>query len=101
MSKNAKDDRETDARLLLLDRADNVLSVARPIRFGQLVSIEGNAICLDHNAGVGSKIARFRIGQGEVIKASGAIVATATEDIEVGQLVHAHNSRSHDVKKQS
>ncbi|TDQ64416.1 altronate hydrolase/altronate dehydratase small subunit [Maritalea mobilis] len=93
VSKEAKGHRETDARLLLLNNADNVLSVARPIRFGQLVSIEGNKISLDHNAGVGSKIARCRIKQGDEIMQSGAFVGIATKSIKAGQLIHAHNSK--------
>ncbi len=48
----------TDNRLLLLDEDDNILGVARPIRAGEAIPIDGEYVRLDRNAGIGFKIAR-------------------------------------------
>ncbi|MGJ8527235.1 UxaA family hydrolase [Maritalea sp.] len=83
-----------DKRLLLLDAADNVLGVARPIRAGDAVLIEGVEATLDRNAGIGFKLARRSIHKGEHVVKYGAVIGLASADIEVGQLVHVHNTQS-------
>ena len=84
----------TDNRLLLLDDDDNILGVARPIRAGETIPVNGEYVRLDRNAGIGFKIARNLIKEGDSIKKYGAIIGTASADINVGQLVHVHNMKS-------
>lgn len=83
-----------DNRLLLLDTTDNVLGVARPIRAGEVVLIEGIEAKLDRNAGIGFKLARRPILKGELILKYGAVIGLASVDINVGELVHVHNTQS-------
>lgn len=84
----------TDNRLLLLDEDDNILGVARPIRAGEAIPIDGEYVRLDRNAGIGFKIARKPIKKGEAIKKYGAVIGTASSNISVGHLVHVHNTES-------
>lgn len=93
-SETGKPSTKTDNRLLLLDDDDNVLGVARPIRAGEAIPIDGQYVRLDRMAGIGFKIARNQIKKGESIKKYGAIIGVASEDIGVGQLVHVHNTKS-------
>jgi len=86
--------KSTDNRLLLLDEDDNILGVARPIRAGEAIPIEGEYVRLDRNAGIGFKIARRQINKGDEIKKYGAVIGTASSDISMGQLVHVHNTTS-------
>ncbi len=84
----------TDNRLLLLDQADNVLGVARPIRAGEVVLIDGVEAMLDRNAGIGFKLARRSILEGELVRKYGAVIGLASADIKAGHLVHVHNTKS-------
>lgn len=84
----------TDARLILLDSADNVLGVARPIRAGETLQLEGEKVTLDQHAGTGFKIARRAIAKGEEIYKYGAVVGVANANIAKGKLVHVHNMTS-------
>ena len=102
---------QTDSRLILLNPKDNVLGVARPIRAGEKLIIEGEAVVLDQHAGMGFKIARHDIANGTPILKYAAKIGVASMDIAKGQLVHVHNLRStymantvttsHDYKKDS
>lgn len=83
-----------DPRLLLLDTADNVFAVARPIAAGETVIIEGADHAVDRVAGLGFKLARRRIPAGERIIKYGAVIGVATADIAPGHLVHSHNVES-------
>lgn len=84
----------TDGRLLLLDMADNVFGVARPISAGESYRIAGKTVTLDRLAGIGFKVARAPIDKGQTILKYGASIGVASQDIAVGQLVHVHNLQS-------
>lgn len=84
----------TDRRLLLLDAADNVLAVARPVAAGERVTIEGREATVDRGGGIGFKLARTAIRAGDPIVKYGAVIGLATADIPAGALVHTHNVRS-------
>ncbi len=87
-------DKITDNRLILLDEQDNILGVARPIRAGEAIPVNGEYVRLDRNAGIGFKVARQEIKKGDSIVKYGAVIGTASVDIAVGQLVHVHNMNS-------
>jgi len=96
MMDEKKQDRSkiTDSRLLLLDETDNVLGVARPIGAGEAFPIDGHYVRLDRPAGIGFKVARQTIPAGQKVLKYGACIGLATQDIDVGQLVHVHNLKS-------
>jgi hypothetical protein len=85
---------ETDRRLLLLDRADNVLVATSRIREGETVAVEGAAVTMPVDLPIGHKIARRRIASGEKILKYGAPIGSATADIALGAHVHVHNVKS-------
>lgn len=82
---------EYDPRLILLDPNDNVFGVARPIRAGEMLMIDGEIIQLDQQAGMGFKISTRNIAEGEHILKYGAVIGVANQPIIKGQLVHTHN----------
>lgn len=92
--KNSTQRGEYDPRLILLDPNDNVLGVARPIRAGEMLNIEGELVQLDQQAGMGFKIAARPISKGEQILKYGAVIGVATHNITKGHLVHVHNIES-------
>jgi hypothetical protein len=83
-----------DPRLILLDPNDNIFGVARPIRAGEMLMIDGELVQLDQQAGMGFKIAARNIEQGEHILKYGAVIGVANQHITKGQLVHVHNIES-------
>ncbi len=48
---------ENDPRLILLDPNDNILGVARAVRAGEMLMINGEMTALDQHAGMGFKVA--------------------------------------------
>jgi altronate dehydratase small subunit len=84
----------TDARLLLLSEADNVLVARSRIRAGATVAVEGASVTLAADLPLGHKLARRPIRAGEKIVKYGAPIGTATEAIAAGAPVHVHNVKS-------
>ncbi len=84
----------TDPRLILLDEDDNIVAVARPIKAGENVLIDGAIHALDAEVGLGFKLARRAIAADEPIVKHGARIGIATTAIAAGALVHTHNVRS-------
>ena len=84
----------TDARLLLLSEADNVLVARSRIRAGSSISVEGARATLVADLPLGHKLARRPIRAGEKIVKYGAPIGTATEAIAAGAPVHVHNVKS-------
>lgn len=84
----------TDARLLLLAEADNVLVARSRIRAGSAVLVEGMTATLAADLPLGHKLARRAILAGEKIVKYGAPIGTATEAIAAGAPVHVHNVKS-------
>lgn len=82
---------ENDPRLILLDPNDNIFGVARPIRTGEMLMINGEMAELDQKAGMGFKVAARNIQQGEKILKYGAVIGVANQHIAKGHLVHVHN----------
>lgn len=84
----------TDARLLLLAAADNVLVVRSRIRAGESIVVEDALIPVPHDLPLGHKVARRAIAAGEKILKYGAPIGSATVDIARGEHVHVHNVKS-------
>jgi len=84
----------TDARLLLLSEADNVLVARSRIRAGSAIAVAGAAVTLAADLPLGHKLARRPIRAGEKIVKYGAPIGTATEAIAAGAPVHVHNVKS-------
>ncbi|HZP21663.1 MAG TPA: UxaA family hydrolase [Bauldia sp.] len=85
---------ETDRRLLLLDKDDNVLVATTRIRSGEAIRVAGLAVTLPMDLPIGHKLARRAISAGEKIVKYGAPIGSATEAIAAGAHVHVHNVKS-------
>lgn len=83
-----------DARLLLLARDDNVLVLRGDLEAGEQVTLEQDTARVDTRLGLGHKIARRAIAEGERIVKYGAPIGSATRDIAPGDHVHIHNVKS-------
>lgn len=83
-----------DRRLLLLAPEDNCLVIANPINAGEIVEIDGEPVRVDVAVGIGHKVARREILQGEKMLKYGAVIGHASVHIAIGQHVHTHNLES-------
>jgi altronate hydrolase len=70
---------------------DNIAVAARPLSRGQTVRVNGAAVALAENIGLGHKLALREIGKGEAIYKYGQIIGFASIAIPAGSLVHVHN----------
>ena len=84
----------SDSRLVLLAPEDNCLVVARALRAGDRVSIDGESVAVAKAIGVGHKLARRAIARGEKVLKYGAIIGTASASIARGEHIHTHNLES-------
>lgn len=84
----------TDARLLRLHAADNVLTVIAPLCAGERIVVEGASIAVAVALPIGHKVAARAIAAGEKIVKYGAPIGSATRDIAAGEHAHTHNVRS-------
>ena len=80
-----------DSRLLLLSPGDNVFVLRDALEAGDVVALEEGEASVPVRLGLGHKIARVAIAQGEKIVKYGAPIGRATEDIAAGAHVHVHN----------
>ena len=84
----------TDARLLRLHSADNVLTVISTLEIGDNIRVGGATVVVAARVGIGHKVAARGIGAGERIVKYGAPIGSATRAISAGEHVHTHNVRS-------
>jgi hypothetical protein len=84
----------SDPRLVLLAREDNCVVVARALHPGDVVTIDGEPVTVAKSVGVGHKLARRAIAQGEKVLKYGAVIGTASAAIARGEHVHTHNLES-------
>ncbi|WP_029041433.1 UxaA family hydrolase [Cucumibacter marinus] len=85
---------DTDSRLLLLSPQDNVFVLRAAIKAGETIRIGRLDITVPDRLGIGHKVARGAIRDGEPIIKYGAPIGSATRDIAVGEHVHIHNIKS-------
>lgn len=90
----ANSEMQTDSRLLVLARGDNIAVARQEVPAGTAVTVAGTPVQLKQALGFGHKIALRRIAKGERIIKYGAPIGRATADIELGDYVHNHNVAS-------
>ena len=79
---------------LLIHPRDNVLISAGDAFAGMIVAIEGQNYTLGQDIALGHKIARATLRPGEQVYRSGFPIGTVTQNIAIGEHVHAHNLTS-------
>ena len=84
----------TDARLLRLHPADNVLTVIATLEAGEKISIGDETVVTKIRLSIGHKIAARALSSGEKIFKYGAPIGSATHDIALGEHIHTHNMKS-------
>jgi hypothetical protein len=84
----------TDPRLLLLAPGDSVYVLRGPVAAGETILLEGQAVTVDRQIGLGHKIARVHLAAGEKVVKYGAPIGSATRNIAPGDHVHLHNLKS-------
>ena len=84
----------TDARLLRLHSADNVLTVIATLEAGENIRVGGAAVAVAARVAIGHKVAARAIAAGERILKYGAPIGSATCAISAGEHVHTHNVKS-------
>lgn len=84
----------TDPRLILLSPQDNLVVAASTLPKGESLRLDGAAITLTAEIGVGHKIARRPIQSGGKVFKYGVAIGSATCDIALGDHIHTHNLKS-------
>ncbi|WP_078543749.1 UxaA family hydrolase [Litchfieldia alkalitelluris] len=77
-----------------INEIDNVAVAIRKIDENEQIEIGGQTIQLKETVGKGHKFAIERITKGENVIKYGAPIGHAHEDIEIGQWVHTHNTKT-------
>jgi hypothetical protein len=83
-----------EPRFIRLHPEDNVLTVATPITAGQTYQIDGSSFLAAKSIAVGFKVAARRIPISSKVIKYGAVIGSATRDIDAGEVVHTHNLKS-------
>ena len=73
---------------------DNVAVALRPLRAGEIVTLDGVAVAVERDVAVGHKIAATGIAPGATITKYNCPIGIATQAIAAGQYVHTHNVKS-------
>ncbi|MCP5153050.1 MAG: UxaA family hydrolase [Ectothiorhodospiraceae bacterium] len=73
---------------------DNVVVLARTVRAGEQVEVDGRTVTLPSDLTLGHKLAARDIAAGEKILKYGLPIGTAVAAIAAGEHVHVHNLRS-------
>ena len=85
---------DTDTRLLLLHDDDNVFVLRAAIDAGETVLVGGMPVVIGARIGMGHKLARRPIAEGEKVLKYGAPIGSATRSIAPGEHVHLSNLKS-------
>ena len=84
----------TDARLLRLHPADNVLTVIATLEAGAQIRVGDATLAVAARLPIGHKVAAQAIAAGERIVKYGAPIGSAVQAISAGEHVHTHNLKS-------
>ena len=84
----------TKTKFVLVNRADNVLICCQEVKLGELITINEHNYKMTAHIGVGHKIAKECIKQGQKIIRYGVSIGSATTNIETGEHIHLHNMKS-------
>jgi D-threo-aldose 1-dehydrogenase len=79
---------------ILLHADDNVLLCRRPVRAGDVLTIDGGEIVATNTVDVGHKLARYDLQPGDTVRKYGAPIGTMTRTASIGGHVHSHNMKS-------
>lgn len=80
-----------DARLVLLSPADNCLIACTHLAAGTAVQLEGGAVALAKDIGLGHKLARHAIAAGQKVRKYDAVIGSLRTAVEAGAHIHTHN----------
>lgn len=80
--------------LILLHPDDNVLVLSAPVRAGQVLTVDGQAVTAGADVGVGHKLARRALAVGDKVLKYGAPIGSITVPVTAGGHVHLHNMKS-------
>ncbi|WP_347330147.1 UxaA family hydrolase [Marinimicrobium locisalis] len=80
--------------LILLHPSDNVLVATRTLRAGTRVVVGERPLELPQPLGVGHKMARWDMAQGEKVFKYGAPIGSLLAPVAAGAWVHMHNMTS-------
>jgi hypothetical protein len=80
--------------IMRLSPHDNIAVALRPLKAGESVMLDGVALTIERNTGVGHKLAAQPIAAGDVIRKYNCPIGTATQAIAPGAHVHTHNVES-------
>ena len=84
----------SDARLVLINKTDNVLVCCGKVSAQETVEINRSNFTMPVDINVGHKVARNDIKKGDKIIKYGAAIGSSTKDIGIGEHVHIHNIQS-------
>ena len=73
---------------------DNVAVALRPLRAGEIVTLDGNALAVERDVAVGHKVAACDIAPGATVIKYNCPIGIATQAIPAGHYVHTHNVKS-------
>ncbi len=85
---------DTDPRLLLLSKTDNVLVACETLPAGKVVIINGKSVALSQVIELGHKLARVDLDEGATIIKYGAPIGSTSAAVSRGAWLHTHNMRS-------
>jgi hypothetical protein len=80
-----------DTRLVLLSPADNCLVACTHLAAGTEVRLEGGAVTLATDIGLGHKVARHAIAAGQKVRKYDAVIGSLRTPVEAGAHIHTHN----------
>ena len=84
----------TDKRLLLLHRDDNIFVCCQKVMANETIELEGERLTLTADIDIGHKLARRPINTGEKVLKYGVSIGSAKTDIRRADHVHLHNLKS-------
>jgi hypothetical protein len=80
--------------LILLAEEDNVLVCRFPVRQGDTLLIDGQAVTAETGVDTGHKLARRALSAGDIVYKYAAPIGSMTKDVGIGGHVHMHNMKS-------
>jgi len=83
---------DPDAPVIMrLSPRDNIAVALRPLKAGESIVLDGVAMTVERNTGVGQKIAAQPIAAGDLILKYSCPIGTATRAISPGQRIDKNN----------
>lgn len=81
-------------QFLKIHSKDNVIVALKDLKKDSLINVDGKQIRLREDVKKGHKIAISKIGSGENLVKYGFPIGDATKNIDEGELVHTHNTKT-------